>query len=449
MLKGKSTVELFDGITGKKKEEFINPNIVTNAISNMLDFGNELSMRGVSIDQILDRVTPLYPNFLRGILLWDRIVPENADNILPPPGIKCVGHAGGGYSGSNPLRGTLNEAETVNINNGVRMVWDFATDKANGTIKSISLTSVLGGDRGWMTPWEPGTFFRARINNTAVLNQAAVNYAPHILATTISGISFAYVGELRRGIHTYIADRNDNCITIIEQTYTNPNSIGLFDNAGVMTHNPPYCKETQFSIESDARFANINSNIIINEDNNLVHVVFSGAGNRIARIRIANLITKTIVSDRTITLDRDVLLNAAAFFKNRLYANSGGGICEFDENGRFIKQLTNFTVSLRYYCFAGDYLASQFNSASTGLLLNDGVNTILTQVGHDSLAGLNVAGILNAAGLKRPLFVSLSETGVKTISYVTPYMATINNLATEVIKTDQNTMKITYELTQE
>lgn len=448
MLKGKSTIELFDGITGKKKEEHTDENLVTNAITNLLDLRNDLLARGVAVHSILERVTPLYPHYLRGILLWDSVLDNNRELIIPPPGIKCVGHAGGNYGGPNPLRGCLNENETEVNGNTIKMVWDFATDKAEATIRSVSLTSVLGGDRGWMTPWEAGTFLRARINN-GNMSQAVVPYAPQApLASLATG--WTYMGELRRGVHTYVGDRNDNNLSILEQTFTNAESFGVCDSMGLLTSSQPYCTEAQFTVESDARFLNLNTNSIIDRDMNLVHVMLTGS--RVARIRTVNLATKTLVSDRTITLSEDVRSDGATLFKGKIYASSTtrNSICEFNgENGQFIRSFnTNFQAQTRFYCWNGEYLFSQ-NNPSAGLLMTDGVNHLMTQVGHDMIS---TPSMMNAVSLKPPLLTVLSDVhplGQKSISFITPYMATINNLQTPVVKNNLNTMKITYELTQD
>ncbi|MCL2698583.1 MAG: hypothetical protein FWE74_10960 [Oscillospiraceae bacterium] len=447
MLKGKSTIELFDGVTGKKKDEHINENLVTNAIANMFDLRNELPARGVDLTSILSRITPLYPTYLRGILLWDNTLPNNPDIIIPPPGIKCIGHAGSTYAGTNPLRGTFNENESEVNGNSIRMVWDFATDKVDATIRSVSLTSILGGDRGWMTPWESGTLFRSRVNGGSQ-STSTIQYATTSVNTL--GATYVYMGELRRGVQYYVADRNDSSITILEQTYVSPESIGIFNTVGTLSNNQPHCTETLYSVASSARFTNLGSCSIIDGNGNLVHVALTGTGGRNARIRTVNLITRSIISDRTITLSEDVRTDAAAFFKGKLYASSTArnSICEFGDNGLFIRSFnTGFTTNNRYTCY-GEYL---FSSASSGnSLMTDGTNYIVTQAGHDN--GTNAAALMNTAGLKPPLCVVLTESSpgnTKQISYLTPFMATINNLSAPVVKNSLNTMKVTYELVQE
>ena len=66
--------------------------------------------------------------------------------------VNNIGRAGGGYSGSNTYRGTLNSLESGAITNGYRNVWDFDTSKCNGqTIKALTLTHRNTGNNGWMS----------------------------------------------------------------------------------------------------------------------------------------------------------------------------------------------------------------------------------------------------------------------------------------------------------
>jgi hypothetical protein len=458
MLKGKSTIELFDGITGKKKEEYKDENIVTNAPRNLLDFNNEMLMQGVPLNDMLARLTPLYPQYLRGILLWENIIEENDGHVLPPPGSVCVGHAGGSYSGANALRGSLNTTETAVTENGVRMVWDFATDKANSTIRSISLTSVPGGDRGWMTPWESGTFFRERINNGS-RSQGMVEFLTRTPPGFYSGINAAdrvYLGELRRGVNTYAINRS-GALVICEQTYRDPSALGIRDGAGLQSINSAYCREEEFPVDSNAAFSLLSSNSIVVGEN-MVHVSFSGTSNRNARIRVVNAVTKTLVSDRTVALSGNLTIrtSSATFFKNKIYAVITGsgtmdGINEFDVNGTHIRRvMAGANGAGRFYCIGGEYLIGPPDS-SNNTIISDGVRTVVTRLGQED--GQDSANLMNAFSLKPPLYVFYRDVSAtsfhRNIFYITPYMATINNLSSPVVKNEQNTMKVTYELTQD
>ncbi|MDR2532960.1 MAG: hypothetical protein LBC82_08995 [Oscillospiraceae bacterium] len=438
MLKGKSTIELFDGITGKKVEEHINENLATNAIQSLLNIGSEQLMAGMRMDILLDSLSPLYPHYLRGILLWDSAIPENPNIIYAPPGVRCVGHAGGVYSGGKVTRGTLNTNETRVSPNGAKIVWDFGTDKANGTVRSVSLSSIQGGDAGWMTPFESGAVVITRPNiNAASAHPSTVTIVPTSLTATGT---FHLAGELRRGIYTFVAVSGNN-LTIIEKRYTNPAQIGIFNKMGNIT--ATNASETTFTVESNAPFDNFTANFII-EGDNLVHVSLSGTGNRNARIRTINLITKTITSDRVITLSENVSTSPAAFFKERLVVRrgTGGETAMYDENGQFVRVLSTHATSgvMRRHSCIGGYLIGGL-TANT-FFITDGINS--QAYSSSAAVDSNEISVINSASVKLPLFVN----GGNTVGFLPPYMATINNLSTPVEKNNLNTMKITYDLTQ-
>ena len=84
------------------------------------------------------------------IMLFDENIEENPEIIFKPVNVNIVGHAGSAYSGTNVMRGSYNTNESGEIENGYRHVWDFGTDKANGTIKCLSLTSLNGGNNAYL-----------------------------------------------------------------------------------------------------------------------------------------------------------------------------------------------------------------------------------------------------------------------------------------------------------
>jgi hypothetical protein len=433
MFKGKSTIELFDGITGKKKSEYTDENYVTNALQNMFGAGSEMLAAGMPVHSLLNSLTPIYPAYLRGILLWDSLLPDNRDMIYAPPGVRCVGHASSAYSGAKPTRGTLNVAETQEIPNGVRMVWDFGTDKANGTIRAVSLTSVWGGDAGWMTPHEAGTFFRNRPGSNPADTSPIANT---VIPSSLTAPGFTFIGEFRRGVYTYVAADGNN-LTVLEKVFTNPSAIGLFNKVGNIS--AVNGAESQNTVTSTAPFSNLVSNHIIDENMNFSHVLITNSTT--ARIRIINPVTRAMVSDRTITLSDALGSSGVAFFKNRLYAHSSarGGICEFNENGQFIRVMVTAHSAVRFFCI-GDYLISNF--INNGFMLTDGINAEIVGGTVDH----NMPMTIRLSSLKAPLFTDSTERPHAFM--ITPYMATVNNLDSPVTKNSQNTMKITYEITQ-
>lgn len=77
-------------------------------------------------------------------------IPENGNNMMLPWTNEEVGHAGIANTNTDTSIGTYNSNESGRIENGkgYRHVWDFASDKANGEIGCICLTTKDGGTNG-------------------------------------------------------------------------------------------------------------------------------------------------------------------------------------------------------------------------------------------------------------------------------------------------------------
>ena len=158
-IKGIAKVQLFDEnnkVVHEKEEE----NIITDGINRLLAPKSFMFAKGPSVNyykncfgELLTTDSPkgylpLYSLF-QGILLFSDFIPENANTVLPPDPRKNMAYAGNEYALSNKNRGTYNANESGEIQDGYRHVWDFATDKANGEIKCLCLTTPIGGNLGW------------------------------------------------------------------------------------------------------------------------------------------------------------------------------------------------------------------------------------------------------------------------------------------------------------
>jgi hypothetical protein len=442
MFNGKSKIELFDGITGKKKDEHINENRVTQALANMFGIDSAMLAAGIRAHEIIDRMTPIYPAYVRGIMLWENNLPDDGDCVFAQPGNKCIGHAGSEYAGAKETRGTFNRNETVNIPNGVRMVWDFGTDKANGQFRALSLTSIYGGDAGWLTPPEAGIYNIARLTS----NQAYSNNSPALIPFAPPSVAepghFIYVGELRKGVYSWISENGSN-IRVLEQTFTNPTAIGMHNKAGALDR--AHATERVYVMNSDAPFPNFNRSWIIDENNRFVVTSLVGTGMRNMRVRFFDLTTKQQTGQRNITLDRDTFLHSGitAFYKNELYtAMPDNKISKFSADGVYIGDVQgSHTLGEVFSTAAGMLFASQANGAWS-VAINDGVTS--TRGVNGNLAdSAHASRYNNMTSLKPPLI-----TADNNICFITPYLATVNNLNSAVNKSSTDTMKITYDLTQ-
>ena len=153
MLKGKTKIQLFDAATGKETACWEKSNMVTNAVSRLFNGDPYGGLNGTCpVISMGNMFTPIATNALGGIMLWQDAIVEDVNAVMPPSvtANTLVGHAGGAYSGTNALRGSYNAAESGQIEGGYRNVWDFNTDRANGTINCVTLTSAGGGNTGFI-----------------------------------------------------------------------------------------------------------------------------------------------------------------------------------------------------------------------------------------------------------------------------------------------------------
>ena len=148
MLKGKTTIELTDVNSGKV-EVIEDTNMITNALQEFMR-GYGMWGSNVLLDEEL-RKSSLWVNLLGGLLLFDTELEENADNTFMPAGVKMVGNGSKDVSNSGVVTelGSYNITESgVQPDGSIKFVYDFSTSQANGTIKSVCLTSRVGGYEG-------------------------------------------------------------------------------------------------------------------------------------------------------------------------------------------------------------------------------------------------------------------------------------------------------------
>lgn len=152
MLKGRTTIQLRNAKTGELEQEVTEENLVTNAVQNMMSMpyfarvgqGNKEAdgNTGDFERRLLHNNVPIYKNAYGGITLFKNEHEESVDKILPDGNNEVIGYAGG--QGSTEFAddnrcGEFNATESKALDNGYHFVWDFDTEKSNGTFKSVSL----------------------------------------------------------------------------------------------------------------------------------------------------------------------------------------------------------------------------------------------------------------------------------------------------------------------
>lgn len=139
MIKGHAKIELFNAETGDREKVYEGDNLVTNATKYLLAYMTKINR------QPSNEVFPIATNALGGIMLFDKELPEDPDNIDFPSDAKLVGYSDRSTNTSDTKRGSFNATESGPTDDGYVAVWDFGTSQANGNILSVCLTSNYAG----------------------------------------------------------------------------------------------------------------------------------------------------------------------------------------------------------------------------------------------------------------------------------------------------------------
>lgn len=159
---GNTTIQLFDAKSGKKIDEVSKNNLVTNAVSNILNGGlNALVAglkNGLGRHNYIDNLYTLPSGYniakalFGGVLIFSNSIQSDVEHCIPTIDemksfIGCANQSA--TIAGSIFRGSINESESEVGDNYVRFVWDFTTEQCNGDIASICLTSNIGGCEGY------------------------------------------------------------------------------------------------------------------------------------------------------------------------------------------------------------------------------------------------------------------------------------------------------------
>lgn len=151
-IKGSSVIELTDVNTGRV-QMFKDENLVTAAVPKALAFHLGLAEKSSSVSNAAARnLLPVVPNAIGGILCYEDRLDENPGIFYAEPENKIVGcSSNNSHSTTSPIRGSMNAVESGPLKDGkgYRFVFDFGTSQGNGTISAIALTSKQGGVSGY------------------------------------------------------------------------------------------------------------------------------------------------------------------------------------------------------------------------------------------------------------------------------------------------------------
>ena len=162
VLKGKTTIQLFDSKTGELLDTVEKSNIVTNAVNNVLN--GALQALAYTSNNGKGRKSELYKLFdfpngydlakslFGGVLVFSKSIEENVDHVIPSIDeiksfIGCANQSKG--IEDNTFKGSINESLSEVGDDYIKFVWDFSPDQCNGDIACVCLTSDCGGSTGY------------------------------------------------------------------------------------------------------------------------------------------------------------------------------------------------------------------------------------------------------------------------------------------------------------
>ena len=159
-LKGKMKIELRNAKTGALEKRVVRENMATNVLNDLFginpmgvfyNFASESPKFTWSVASDSGyKMVPICPNAVGGILLFPNALEENAALVYPPTDNQPIAYASNDVnSGEQTGRGSISTTEAKAIENGYRFVWDFTTTQGNGTIRAAALTSSEGGVAGY------------------------------------------------------------------------------------------------------------------------------------------------------------------------------------------------------------------------------------------------------------------------------------------------------------
>ena len=475
-IKGKTTFELTDVNTGKV-EVIEDSNMITNALQEFLTTYGYFGCDILYTDDI--RNNSLWINLLSGLFLFDTALDEDVNNTFMPAGVKMIGNGSKDMSNSGTVTelGSYNTTESGTQSDGsIKLVYDFNTAQANGTIACACLTSKIGGYIGMGN--DSNRYYNESYNLVKFLTND--NY---FCQSNIPGAG-------NDTSHILYPVYSENAIY-----FTNPYNI---------TYSSSYASQ-HWSVTKKIQILKVRAGFtgVSIKDRRYLDKVIATYNVDIPQ----EILDYMGTSKDYILISRDSERNVYVIFsKSSLYQIDAGAFCwimkiDKDMNATAYKFTNNVGKSLRLdkrkITFDGDYLWIYSDRSPYylyGIKYTDSTQIIETGVNKDSVYNLytvekNLIGIYdtryNSNSYYAPTVydvvnrthrqVNGRQDGYQYILIPFPdkkgvylqvdhsnssycnlkvmkdprYLATINNLSEPVVKTSSKTMKVTYTLTFE
>lgn len=461
MLKGKMIIEMTDVHTGET-EKVVEHNMITNALSEIF------KPLGLSKDPsiLLNSFAPYYQKLLGGILLFDKAIEENPNNLYPPADAALIGCAS--YGTQNNTKGTkrggYNQTESeLNLTDRyMKFVYDFTTSQANGTISCVCLTHANGGytsyggaDAVLSSSYPLG----AKVDDGS-LQYVYTSYTGGSTGDKYSGYTVGttellFLIDRENDIAYYFRIDSASAITIIKRR-------AYLKSVSVLTS--PHSKKEyvdEFKIED----LSLNTSYIsynFDHATNCLYITTSSASYRdtgaafnITKIDISNwAVTKynmtNTANERIATSGMRYAFCHNGFVYIKTYS-SPYNVYKFEiSNSANVVKMTrnsNSNISGQAQLAVNGRIYYEYYSSTYILhIANEATEEILNPENGYIYCGGSSYQYCYTPVLNEPMLYFVSCGSQTTIGYIIllNYLATINNLPEPVTKTSDKTMKVTY-----
>ena len=460
-LKATMILELTDEKTGEVERVEEN-NLVTNAVNHILGL-NPMGVFYEASDQYDEHLQwnntllPICPNMIGGIFLYSEPLEENADNIYPTTAKLPMAYASNDVNATACVeRGSLNLTESKALDNGYRFVWDFTSSQGNGTIAAVALTSAQGGKNAYGDLYSTSNVFLAlrkadldSLGNDELANlfsAVEVDFESNVMYNILFQDSSVIVRKRRLPVFSLgLNDRlNDTTCTLLEEKVI---TCSTFAFQGSYTPYGKFLDGKDGYWYGFANQANSSGNAkvywikIKKDDYSITEGIWT----------LSNVAMQAIGSFKIDTYVENAC--RAAIRDGYLYvpANNLTGIYKINLNN---------SADVTFIEFGFTSAGTSMSGASTSVITLVLVNDLL--IGYDYMIKpddtvVQIIGSKRLPYMGTPLFQYKEflvgwggsyGSNCRTTFLLTPYLATINNLSSAVVKNTDKSMKITYELTE-
>lgn len=150
-IKGSFKIELFDAETGEKCTEVSDNNFIAYGLKEILK--NSQKNNIASFNAFNQSIDSYFSQLINYLILSTCTHTENQEKDCTLSGDVVGRGTMNSYTGPDLSTGSLRGDMTIRTEEFIRFVWDFANDRANGTINSIQLANSLFSDQKYGTDW--------------------------------------------------------------------------------------------------------------------------------------------------------------------------------------------------------------------------------------------------------------------------------------------------------